>query len=101
MALGGNHSTIECLHLMSPVVKDVQHPLLYCVIFCYILLYSVIFCYIRRNAGKESSKFTESSTVILEMQAAWNLPSSASTVTVAYRMARNFQGLKFSQISLD
>jgi len=43
-----------------------------------------------------------SSTVILEMQAAWNLPSStALTVTVAYRMARNFQGLKFSQISLD
>jgi len=38
-----------------------------------------------------------SSTVILEMQAAWNLPSStASTVTVAYRVARNFQGLKFS-----
>jgi len=33
-----------------------------------------------------------SSTVILEMQAAWNLPSStASTVTVANRVARNLK----------
>ena len=85
MVLDGNHSTTERLHLTSPVVKDLQHPLLYSVIFV-----------------EMQGKKVVSSTVILEMQAAWNLPSStASTVTVAYRMARNFRGLKFSQISLD
>ena len=71
MVVDGNHSTTECLHLTSPVVKDLQHPLLYFVIFA-------------EMQGKK--------VVILEMQATWNLPSStASTVTVAYRVARNLK----------
>jgi len=74
MVLDGNHSTTERLHLTSPVVQDLQHPLLYSVIFV-----------------EMQGKKVVGSTVILEMQAAWNLPSSTtSTVTVAYRMARNF-----------
>ena len=75
MVLDGNHSTTECLHLTSPVVKDLQHPLLYFVIF-----------------AEMQGKKVVGSTGILEMQATWNLPSStASTVTVAYRVARNFK----------
>ena len=67
MVVDGNHSTTEHLHLTSPV-KGLQHPLLYSVI-----------------SVEMQGKKVVSSIVILEMQAAWNLPSStASTVTVAY-----------------
>ena len=65
MVLDGNHSTTERLHLTSPVVKDVQHPLLYSVIIA--------------MQGKKVS-----STVILEMQAAWNLPSSTASTVVLF-----------------